>query len=77
MWPDVDAGLAEIRHALAPGGRVLIGWHGGHDPRGHQRQLVLGQDRLDEITSKLDRHFTAVHSSLLQHSVIWIATTRT
>ena len=37
MWPDIDAGLAEVRRILAAGGQVLIAWHGGHDPRGHPR----------------------------------------
>jgi SAM-dependent methyltransferase len=71
MWPDLDAALAEVHRVLRPGGIALFAWHGGHDPRGHQRRLVLSSDRMAEIDQAIRRYFPEVHLRTLQHSDLW------
>jgi SAM-dependent methyltransferase len=74
MWPDLDAALAEVSRVLRPGGIALIAWHGGHQPRGHQRRLVLAPDREEAVTAAIRRRFPTVTVSILQHSILWEAT---
>lgn len=71
MWPDLDAGLAEIRRVLAPGGVAMLAWHGGHDPRGHQRRLVLQPDRKTAIDAAIRHRFPRTSARTLQHSDVW------
>jgi ubiquinone/menaquinone biosynthesis C-methylase UbiE len=71
MWPDLDAGLAEIRRVLQPAGVAMIAWHGGHDPRGHQRRLVLGPERKAVYESAMQRVFPVMTARTLQHSDVW------
>ena len=73
MWPDLDAGLVEVRRLLQPGGVAWFAWHGGHDPRGHQRRLVLGAEQRATIEATIGRHFAEVCPITLQHSDVWEA----
>jgi SAM-dependent methyltransferase len=73
LWPDLDAGLDEVRRVASPSGQVLAAWHGGWRPRGHQRALVLDPTRLAEIDAAFARHFPGGTRRALQHSDLWAA----
>lgn len=71
MWPDVGAALREIRRVLADDGHLLIAWHGGTEPIGHQRQLVLSAARLAELDAAVAEVFPSATRRTLHHSELW------
>ncbi|HEY7626050.1 MAG TPA: methyltransferase domain-containing protein [Ilumatobacteraceae bacterium] len=73
MWPDLAAGMSEVARILTAQGKALFAWHGGTDPRGHQRRLVLSPDRLQEIELAIRAHFTDVSARRLHRSELWEA----
>lgn len=60
IWPDLDAGVAELRRVVRAGGRVLISWHGGTRPSRAQRALVLPPELLGRIEQALLDRFGTV-----------------
>ena len=58
---------------LAPTGSLFVAWHGGTDPRGHQKQLVLDRDRFAALDLAFRRAFPLVMHSSLAHSELWKA----
>lgn len=57
MWSDLAAGFDELRRVLAPGGRIVVAWHGGKRPSRIARKLVLPDDVLDRILSAVRESF--------------------
>jgi ubiquinone/menaquinone biosynthesis C-methylase UbiE len=60
LWPDLDAGLRELRRVTRPGGDVVIAWHGGTAPTRIGRRLMLPDDSLTRIHDALTAHFAEV-----------------
>lgn len=71
LWPDIDAALAEIDRVLAPDGRALVAWHGGHNPVGHQRKLVYPATELESLDAAFRERFATSTRERLQHSELW------
>jgi SAM-dependent methyltransferase len=63
IWPDLRAGLRELRRVTAPGGRVAVAWHGraarSRIARGlglPEKQLARIHDGLAELFGAVERH---------------------
>ena len=72
MWPDVDDAIDELHRVLQPGGRAIVAWHGGSEPTGHQRRLVMPEDRLLSIDRAFGRRFDVVRHAV-RRSEVWEA----
>jgi len=59
-WPDLDAGILELRRVTARGGRVAIAWHGGTHPNRIARRLALPAGALDRIETALAQRLEQV-----------------
>jgi len=60
MWPDLDAGVAELHRIVRPGGAVVIAWHGGTNPSRVVKSLSLPEDELSRIERAVRDRFGGV-----------------
>jgi len=73
FWPDLAAGLDEMRRVTRPGGQVLVAWHGGSTPSGIQRRLLLKPDELAGIAAAMTTHVGEVELESLTFSELFTA----
>jgi ubiquinone/menaquinone biosynthesis C-methylase UbiE len=60
IWPDLEAGIAELHRVVRPGGTVTLAWHGGTNPSRIARGLRLPAEKLDRIEGALRERFGQV-----------------
>jgi ubiquinone/menaquinone biosynthesis C-methylase UbiE len=63
IWPDLEAGVAELHRVVRPGGVVVIAWHGGSAPNRIAKPLHLPPEKLDRIEQVLRERFGQVTRS--------------
>jgi SAM-dependent methyltransferase len=73
LWPDLQAGLSELRRVARPGGRVLIAWHGGTRPSRIARSLALPDDKIARIEREIRGLFAGVTRHELADLTAWVA----
>lgn len=73
MWPDLAAGLGEIRRVLRPHGRLVLSWHSPTAPSSTQRRLALSEMSIRTLSDALGASFGDVQRHDLTRSIAWQA----
>jgi SAM-dependent methyltransferase len=73
IWPDLDAGVAELRRVLRPDGRLVLSWHGGERPTRVGRSLLLREEQLHRIEDALRARFRDVRRTLTRRCTVFEA----
>ncbi|MGH3095955.1 MAG: class I SAM-dependent methyltransferase, partial [Streptosporangiales bacterium] len=74
MWPDLAAGLQEMRRLLRPGGRLVVSWHGGTQASRMARRFALPEHALGRIEEELRSALGNAERHDLAHVVAFTAT---
>jgi len=73
MWPDLAAGLHEIKRVLRPDGRLVLSWHSATASSSTSRRLALSDDVTARLTDALRATFGDFQRHDLTESVAWEA----
>jgi SAM-dependent methyltransferase len=73
IWPDLEAGLAELARVLRPGGHLLLGWHSPTARSSIARRMALSPDQLARIETGLAERFSSTNQTTLSDILIFHA----
>lgn len=71
MWPDLAAGLHEIKRVLRPEGQFVVSWHSASAPSSTQRRLALADDAIRKLSDALRSSFGEIQRHDLTYSIAW------
>lgn len=73
LWPDLERGLDELARVLAPGGRIVLAWHGGRGVTRLSRSLRLPDDKLERLEAAVRRRFDRLERLEHDRDTVFVA----